>query len=169
MKHKFNRIRQVAPMFSHGRAHCRHLANRIKPSICCGDAALCQITWPPTTTALRPFVHLLEIPDNAEKTRTTFFYCGRCFCIVELWSFLPLFFLFFELQLQSQRRASVDDRICYVCLSYWCYVITPVYCGGTSPFFFMGHKFSKFRSFVVSNGDLTQLTAQCTENLRLIK
>ena len=37
------------------------------------------------------------------------------------------------------------------------------------PVFFMGHKFSKFRSSVVSNGELTQLTAQCTENLRLIK
>jgi len=31
-KHKFNCIRQVAPMFPHGRAHWRHLTNTIKPS-----------------------------------------------------------------------------------------------------------------------------------------
>ena len=43
-KHKFNRIRQVAPMCPHGRAHWRHLANTTEPSICGGDAALWQIT-----------------------------------------------------------------------------------------------------------------------------
>jgi len=40
----FNRIRQVAPMCRHGRAHWRHLANTIEPSVCGGDAVLCQIT-----------------------------------------------------------------------------------------------------------------------------
>jgi len=34
-KHKFNRVRQV---------HWRNLANTIEPFVCCGDAALCQIT-----------------------------------------------------------------------------------------------------------------------------
>jgi len=43
-KHKFNRIRQVVPICPHGRAHWRYLANTIEPSVCCGDAALCQIT-----------------------------------------------------------------------------------------------------------------------------
>jgi len=53
-KHRFNRIRQVAPMCPHrrahwywrphGRAHWRNLANTTEPSICGGDAALCQIT-----------------------------------------------------------------------------------------------------------------------------
>jgi len=43
-KHKFNYIRQVAPMCRH--AHWRNLANTIETSICCGDAALCQITLP---------------------------------------------------------------------------------------------------------------------------
>jgi len=45
--HKFNRYRfcQVAPMCSYGRAHWRHLANMIEPSVCGGDAALCQITF----------------------------------------------------------------------------------------------------------------------------
>jgi len=43
-KHKFNRIRQVAPMLPHVKAHWRHLVNTIEPSVCCGDAALCQIT-----------------------------------------------------------------------------------------------------------------------------
>jgi len=43
-KHKFNRIRQVAPMCTHGRAHWCHLANTIEPSVCGGDAALGQIT-----------------------------------------------------------------------------------------------------------------------------
>jgi len=43
-KHKFIRIRQVAPMCPHGRAQWRHLANMIELSVFCGDAALCQIT-----------------------------------------------------------------------------------------------------------------------------
>ena len=33
-KHKFNRIRQVAPLCPHGKTHCRHLANTIELSIC---------------------------------------------------------------------------------------------------------------------------------------
>jgi len=41
---EFNRIRQVAPMCSHGRAHCHDLANTVEPSVCGGDVALCQIT-----------------------------------------------------------------------------------------------------------------------------
>jgi len=44
-KHKFNCIRQVAPMCPPLWAHWRHLANTIEPSICGGDAVLCQITW----------------------------------------------------------------------------------------------------------------------------
>ena len=43
-KHKFNRIRQVAPMCPHGNAHWRHLANTIESSMCGGDVVLCQIT-----------------------------------------------------------------------------------------------------------------------------
>jgi len=46
-KHKFNCTCQVAPtpMWRHsGRAHWRHLANTIEPSVCGGDAASCQIT-----------------------------------------------------------------------------------------------------------------------------
>jgi len=45
-KHKFNRMRQVAPMRPHGRAHWRHLGNMIavEPSVFCSDGALCQIT-----------------------------------------------------------------------------------------------------------------------------
>jgi len=52
-KHKFSRIRQVAPICPHGRTHwlCPHgrahwhnVENTIEPSICSGDAALCQIT-----------------------------------------------------------------------------------------------------------------------------
>jgi len=43
-KHKFNRIRQVVPICPHGTQHWRNLANMTEPSICGGDAALCQIT-----------------------------------------------------------------------------------------------------------------------------
>ena len=43
-KHKFSLIRQMAPMCPHGRAHWRHLANTVEPSVCCGDVVLCQIT-----------------------------------------------------------------------------------------------------------------------------
>jgi len=41
---KFSCIRQVVPLCSHGRAHWRHLANAVEPSVCSGYAALCQIT-----------------------------------------------------------------------------------------------------------------------------
>jgi len=44
MKHKFNRIHQVAIMCPRGRAHWCHLANTIGPSVCSGDVALRQIT-----------------------------------------------------------------------------------------------------------------------------
>jgi len=43
-KHKFNHIRQVAPVCPHGRAHWWHLANTAEPSVCGGDAVFCQIT-----------------------------------------------------------------------------------------------------------------------------
>jgi len=43
-KHQFTRIRQVAPVCPHARAHLRHLANTVEPSVCSGDAFLCQIT-----------------------------------------------------------------------------------------------------------------------------
>ena len=43
-KHKFSLIRQMAPMCPHGRAHWRHLANTVEPSVCGGDVVLCQIT-----------------------------------------------------------------------------------------------------------------------------
>ena len=36
--HKFNRIRQVAPMCSHDRTRCWHLSNNIKPSVYGDDA-----------------------------------------------------------------------------------------------------------------------------------
>jgi len=38
MMHKFNRIRQVAPMCPCGRTHCRHLSNSIEPSAYSDDA-----------------------------------------------------------------------------------------------------------------------------------
>ena len=52
-KHRFNHIRQVAPMCPHERAHWRHLANMTEPSVCCCDVALCQITL--TTCLLSPY------------------------------------------------------------------------------------------------------------------
>jgi len=42
-KHKFNRIRQVVPMYHHGSAHWRHLANTIEPSVCGGNAAYVKL------------------------------------------------------------------------------------------------------------------------------
>jgi len=64
-KHKFSRIHQVAPMCPHGRAHWCHLANTIKPSVCGGDAALCQITL---TTCLH-FVHFGPVNRHVPKQR----------------------------------------------------------------------------------------------------
>ena len=51
--------------------HWRHLANAIEPSICCGDAALCQITL--TTcykfSAMRKTtIHVCEIFVACSKT-----------------------------------------------------------------------------------------------------
>jgi len=43
-KHEFNRVRQVALMCPHGRAHWHHLANTTESTICGGDMVLCQIT-----------------------------------------------------------------------------------------------------------------------------
>jgi len=43
-KPKFNRIRQLVPVYPHGSAHWRYLANTIEPSVCGGNAVLCQIT-----------------------------------------------------------------------------------------------------------------------------
>jgi len=36
--HKFNRIRQVAPICPHGRTRCRHLWNNIEPPVYGDDA-----------------------------------------------------------------------------------------------------------------------------------
>jgi len=38
MMHKFNRIRQLAPMCPHGRTRCRHLSNNTESSVYGGDA-----------------------------------------------------------------------------------------------------------------------------------
>jgi len=43
-KHRFNRIRQMAPMCPHSRVRLCHLVNTIELSVSGGDAALCQIT-----------------------------------------------------------------------------------------------------------------------------
>jgi len=43
-KHMFSCIRPVAPRCPHRRAHWRHSANTTEPSVCCDDAALCQIS-----------------------------------------------------------------------------------------------------------------------------
>jgi len=48
-KHKFSRVHQVAPMCLHGKAYWRHLGNTIEPSICGGNAFLCQITFDHTS------------------------------------------------------------------------------------------------------------------------
>jgi len=39
-KHRFNHIRQVAPMCPEWMAHWRHVENTIQPSVCCSDAVL---------------------------------------------------------------------------------------------------------------------------------
>jgi len=45
-KYKFNRIRQVAPLCSHGRAHCCHLANTIEPSAAAAMRSFFKLLWP---------------------------------------------------------------------------------------------------------------------------
>jgi len=63
-KHIFNGIRPVAPMCSHVRAHWRNLANTTKPSICGGDADLCQITL---TTSVSVRVYSLCLAASVKK------------------------------------------------------------------------------------------------------
>jgi len=43
-KHKFDRIRHGCANVPRGRAHWRHLANTIEPSVCGGYAVSCQVT-----------------------------------------------------------------------------------------------------------------------------
>jgi len=56
MKHKFNHIRQVAPMCPRGRSQWCHLANMTR-TVCGSDAALCQITL--ATCCVRDIYHPL--------------------------------------------------------------------------------------------------------------
>jgi len=54
--HKFNRIRQVAPMCPHGRTCCHHLSNNIWTIRLRQQCAWCQITlttWHLWTCPLR--------------------------------------------------------------------------------------------------------------------
>ena len=44
--HKFNRVRQVAPMCPYGRTRCRHLSNNIEPSVLGGDAPYGKLLRP---------------------------------------------------------------------------------------------------------------------------
>jgi len=44
--HKFNHIRQVAPMCPHGTTRCFHLSNNIEPSVYGGDAPYGKLLWP---------------------------------------------------------------------------------------------------------------------------
>jgi len=56
--HKFNHIRQVAPMCPHERIHCRQPANTIELSVYGGDA--------PYVKLLRP-LYLWTRPQTAER------------------------------------------------------------------------------------------------------
>ena len=44
--HKFNRIRQVAPMCPYGRTRCRHLSNNIESSFYSNDVPYVKLLWP---------------------------------------------------------------------------------------------------------------------------
>jgi len=44
--HKFNHIRQVAPMCPYGRTRCRHLSNNIEPSVYGSNAPYGKLLWP---------------------------------------------------------------------------------------------------------------------------
>jgi len=44
--HKFNRLRQVAPICPYGRTCFRHLLNNIEPSVYGGDAPYGKLLWP---------------------------------------------------------------------------------------------------------------------------
>jgi len=86
-KHKFNHICQVAPLCPHGRAYWRHPANTIEPSVCGGDAVLCEITL---TTCLLCFYIMLLWPPCIADADIIFlpcdFYLSSFFVLLSLFS-----------------------------------------------------------------------------------
>ena len=76
--HKFNCIRQMAPMCPRGRTHGRDLANTIEPSVYDGDAPDVKLLSPPVlfrhahvhnrtdSLALRAKYCIVGIPHNTE-------------------------------------------------------------------------------------------------------
>jgi len=61
--HKFNRIRQAAPICRHGRTHCRHLANTIEPSVYGGDPPYVKLLWLPVLVIFG-HAHLVSRTDS---------------------------------------------------------------------------------------------------------
>jgi len=62
--HKFNRIRQVAPMCPNGRTRCRHLSNDIEPSLYGGDVPYGKLLC--LTTFIFGHAHLHSRTDSQE-------------------------------------------------------------------------------------------------------
>ena len=69
--HKFNRIRQVAPMCPYGRTRCRHLSNNIEPSVYGGNAPYGKLLWP-----LVGHAHLHSRADS-QSALSRVLYCGH--------------------------------------------------------------------------------------------
>jgi len=62
--HKFNHIRQMAPMFPYGRTRCRHLSNNIEPSFYGNDA--------PYVKLLRPLVIFGDSRTDSQALRAEY-------------------------------------------------------------------------------------------------
>jgi len=95
-KHKFIRIHQVAPVCPQWRAHWRHLANTIEPSVCDSHAALCQITlttcYNTNNTLWCVFCEIYSLPsrrqhlsddDCLEDKREDYQNCFMLYCVLQ--------------------------------------------------------------------------------------
>ena len=72
--HKFNRIRQVAPMCPCGRTRCRHMSNNIEPFVYGGDAPYGKLIWPCTCYLWPlPLIQSHRQPNASSRV----LYCGH--------------------------------------------------------------------------------------------
>ena len=66
--HKFNRIRQVAPMCPCGRTHCRHLSNKIEPPVYGGYVPCGKLLWPLVISLGTPTYRVAQIAKRFEPS-----------------------------------------------------------------------------------------------------
>ena len=95
--HKFNRIRQVAPMCPYGRTRCRHLSSNIEPSFYGNDAPYVKLLCP---LVIFGHAHLHSHTDSQELRAEH--------CIVGIHTMQPSSFCLFVFVLPFKLDKAVD-------------------------------------------------------------